>query len=157
MSVQALAPSRPFVGPDRALVSRVSAIGAAAIFGMAGLILFALGISFPIALGAITDQGLPFSAADVALAERLAPMWWVFTSASVLNVVALVAVLDRGALGKRIAVVVAGIGLGLAVAAGLGLVIRGASDGVPVEVVNTVATLYLVALACATLVERRSR
>jgi hypothetical protein len=157
MSVQALAPSRPFINPDRAIVSRVSAIGAAVIFGMVGLIFFALGISFPIALGAITEQGLPFSAADVALAERLAPMWWLFISASVLNVVALVAVLDRGALGKRIAVAVAGIGLGLAVAAGLGLVIRGVPVGVPIEVANAVATLYLVALACATLVERRAR
>jgi hypothetical protein len=157
MSIQTFAPSRPFIGPDRATVSRLSAIAAAVIFGMAGLILFAVGISFPIAVGAITEQGLPFSAADIALAERLAPMWWLFISASVLNVVALVAVLDRGSLGKRIAVVVAGTGLGLAVAAQLVLVIRGASNGVPADVTNVIATIYLVALVCAVLVQLRSR
>jgi hypothetical protein len=157
MSVQSLASSRPFIGPDRALISRFSAIAAAIIFGTAGLILFALGISFPIAVGAITEQGLPFNAADLALAEGLAPMWWIFISASVLNLVALVAVLDRGALGKRIAVVSAGIGFGLAVAAEVGLVIRGAPIGVPAEVATVVATTYLVALACSIIVQQRSR
>jgi hypothetical protein len=157
MTVQTLAPSRPFIGPDRAVVSRFSSIAAAVIFGMAGLILFALGISFPIAVGAIAERGLPFSAADLALAERWAPMWWLFISASVLNVVATVAILDRGALGKRIAVVVAGTGLGLAVAAQLVLVIRGASNGVPADVTNVIATVYLVALVCAVLVRLRNR
>lgn len=157
MSVQTLAPSRPFIGPDRALISRFSAIAAAVIFGTSGLILFALGVSFPIAVGAITEQGLPVSAADLALAERLAPMWWVFVAASVPNVVALVAVLDRGALGKRIAVVSAGTGFGLAVAAEVALVIRGAPIGVPAEVATVIATAYLVALACSIVVQQRSR
>jgi hypothetical protein len=157
MTVQSLAPSRSFLGPDRAFVSRLSAIAAAFIFGMAGLILFAIGIAFPIALGAITDQGLPFPAADIALAERLAPLWWVFVSASVLNVVALIAVLDRGALGKRIAVVIAGSSLALAVAAELGLVVRGAAAGVATDVATFTATAFLVALLCTLLVERRSR
>jgi len=155
MTVQSFAPSRPFIGPDRAVVSRLSAIAAAFIFGMAALILFAIGIAFPIALGAITDQGLPFSASDVALAERLAPLWWVFVSASVLNVVALIAILDRGALGKRIAVVVAGIGVALAMAAELPLVVRGAAGGVPVA--NVAAPAFLIALVCTVLVQKRSR
>ena len=156
MTVQSLAPSRPFIGPDRALVSRLSAIAAAFIFGMAGLILFAIGIAFPIALGAITDQGLPFSAADVALAERLAPLWWVFISGSVLSVVALIAVLDRGALGKRIAVVVAGIGVALAMAAELGLVVRGAA-GRGLRCGQRRRDRFLVALVCTVLVQQRSR
>ena len=155
MTVQSFAPSRPFIGLDRALVSRLGAVAAAFIFGMAALILFAIGIAFPIALGAITDQGLRFSAADVALAERLAPMWWVFMSGSVLSAVALIAVLDRGALGKRIAVVVAGIGVALAMAAELGLIVRGAAGGVSVASVS--ATAFLIALVCTVLVERRSR
>jgi hypothetical protein len=157
MTVQSFAPSRAFIGPDRALVSRLSAAGAAFIFGMGGLVLFAIGIAFPIALGAITDQGLPFSAADIALAERLASLWWVFISASVLCVVALIAVLDRGALGKRISVVIAGSGLALAVAAELGLVVRGAGVGVAADVATFTASVFLVALVCTVLVQQRSR
>ena len=156
MSVQSFAPSRPSIGPDRAVISRASAIVAAFIFGTAALILFALGIAFPIAVGAITEQGLLFSATDVALAERLAPMWWLFVSASVLNAVAVLAVLDRGAMGKRIAVVIAGTGFALAVAAGLGLVIRG-SVGVGTDIANVTASIYIVALALVVLVQRRSR
>jgi hypothetical protein len=157
MSIQSLAQPRPFIGPDRALISRLSVIAAAVIFGTFGLILFALGISFPIAVGAITEQGFPVNAADLALAERLAPMWWVFVTASVLNVVALVAVLDRGPLGKRIAVAVGGTGVGLAVAAEIGHVIRGMPTGVAAEVATVVGTAYLVALACSIAVQQRSR
>ena len=48
-----------------------------------GLTFFGLAIAFPIALPVAHAYHVPISAADAAIAERLAPLWWAFLALAV--------------------------------------------------------------------------
>jgi hypothetical protein len=138
--------------PDRDLVSIAGAIAAASIFAAAGLVFVALGAAFPLALAVVESQQLAVAATDVAVAERIAPFWWVFVSAGVVNFAAAFAAPQRRAAGQRVAEVVAASGVALAAAAGIAFAMRGE----PGMVAPVVAVIYLVALVAAIVVERRA-
>lgn len=152
MALQLRAQARPVLGLDVATVSRVGGFTAAAIFAAAALVLVALGVAFPMALAVIERGSVPVTPADLAIAERLAPLWWAFSAAGIANLVAAFAVLDGGALGKRVAIVVAGLGTGFASAAAVALVTH--SDLAPVA--SAVASTYFVALLASLLVRRQA-
>jgi hypothetical protein len=154
MSIQVPAQTRPLAGLNREVISRAGAIGAATIFAAAGLVLVALGSAFPLALAVIEQRHLAVSPADLALAERIAPFWAAFVAAGAASFTAVFGILDRGALGKRIAIVVAGATASLAVAAEVVLVTSGA-DAVATSVATGVATIFAIALVASVVVQRR--
>lgn len=145
-------PARPTtVGPSREVISRAAAIMAAGIFGLSGLLLVSAGAALPLALLVVTGQGLEVPSADLALARQLAPMWPVIAAAGVASFVAAFGILGASILGKRIAIVVAGIGVSLATVAEVALFANGASAGVAASV----ATTWMVALIATVVVEPR--
>jgi hypothetical protein len=48
-----------------------------------GLTFFGLAIAFPIALPVAQAYHVPISAADAAIAERFAPLWWAFLAVAI--------------------------------------------------------------------------
>jgi hypothetical protein len=50
---------------------------------LVGLTFFGLAIAFPIALPVAQAYHVPISAADAAIAERFAPLWWAFLALAV--------------------------------------------------------------------------
>jgi hypothetical protein len=151
MSIQTPARAATLAGVDRATVSRAGAIGAASILAAAGLVLVALGAAFPLALGVIEQQGLRVPASDLALAERIAPLWWAFVAAGAAHLAAAFAALDGGALARRIALVVTGIGIALTGAAEVALTAGGATA----VIAGVVASVYLLALIGVLVTDRR--
>jgi hypothetical protein len=149
MTVQTAAHRTSF-GPSRQAVSLFGAVTAASIFVAAGLVLIGLAAAFPLALSAVEQNRLQVPAADLALAERIAPLWWIFVVAAVANFAAGFSAPDGRMAAKAIAVVVAGIGA--AVAGGGGAVLQLSAE---VAIVAAVLTgLYVVALLGAVLVQR---
>jgi hypothetical protein len=59
---------------------------------VAGITFAALAIAFPVAVPLASRFALDVSASDIAIAERLADLWWVFGGLSVASVAAAVAV-----------------------------------------------------------------
>ncbi len=153
MTVLSTTRSRAFAGFDREALSRLAAIAAATIFILAGLAIVALGSAFPLALSVVDGRNLPVSPADLALAQRIEPFWAAIVAAGIANVAAAFAVLDRGALGKAIAIVVAGTAAALAVVADVAL----ALGGEPAIVLGVIGGIYAATLLATILVERRPR
>ena len=153
MTVVSTTPSRAFAGFDREALSRLAAIAAATIFILAGLAIVALGSAFPLALSVVDGRNLPVSAADLALAQRIEPFWPAIVAVGVANVVGAFAVLDRRAIGKAIAIVVAGTSAALAVVADVAL----ALNGEPAIVLGAIGGIYAATLLGTILVERRPR
>jgi hypothetical protein len=145
-------PLRRDTRPSREAISLMGAVTAGSIFAAAGIVLVALGAAFPLALSSIEQQQLAVSAADLALAERIAPFWWIFVSAGVVNFAAAFAAPQRRASAQRVAEVVAAIGVALAAAVGVAFALRGEMT----LVAPVVATIYAAALMAAILVERRT-
>jgi hypothetical protein len=145
-------PQPTLARPNRDAMSRVGAVSAAVIFAAAGLVLFALGAAFPLALAVVEQQQLSVAATDLAVAERIAPFWWVFVAAGVVNFGAAFAAPQRQAAGQRVAEVVASIGVALGAAATVFLAMNGEMG----LVAPVVAGIYLVALVSAILVQRRA-
>ncbi len=83
-------PRRP--GVANAVV--IGVIAAIAVFGLfiAGVTFFGLAIAFPIAVPIANQFDVSISAADAALAERFADLWWVFGGLSVASIAAAVVV-----------------------------------------------------------------
>jgi hypothetical protein len=141
------------VGPRADRVGHAAAVVAATVLASAGLVLVALALAFPLAVAVVQQQSLPVAPADLAIAERLSAAWYVFAAAAAANFTAALAVLDRGTLGRRIGIAVAGVSFGLAIAAQVGAVINGlevAAGGVAVGA----TTAYGVALV-ASIIARR--
>jgi hypothetical protein len=136
---------------DREARSRTAAIAAASVFAIAGLVIVAIGAAFPLALAVVETRDLQVPAADLALAQRIEPFWPAIVAVGVANLVAAFAALDRGALGKRIALVVAGSSAAVAMAAQVALTLSGESA----IVATVVGSAYLVALVAMVVVERR--
>jgi hypothetical protein len=72
-------------GRSAAVSIAIGLIGsvAVAVLIVAGLTFFGLAIAFPIAVPVAAAYHLPVSAADAALAERLASVWWVFAALAI--------------------------------------------------------------------------
>ena len=145
-------PQPTIARPGREAMSRAGAVTAASIFAAAGLVLVALGAAFPLALTVVEQQQLAVAASDLALAERIAPFWWVFVSAGVVNFAAAFAAPQRDAAGQRVAEVIAAIGVALGAAAAVYFAMNGEMSLVG----PAVAGIYVVALMAAIVVERRS-
>jgi hypothetical protein len=144
---------RPTIArPARETLSRAGAVTAASIFTAAGLVLVALGAAFPLALTVVEQQQLAVAASDLALAERIAPFWWVFVSVGVVNFAAAFAAPHRGAATQLAAEVIAAIGVALGAAAAIYFAMNGQAG----PVAPVVAGIYVVALIAAILVERRA-
>lgn len=155
MSMQvASTPARGFVHPSRVATTRIGALVAASVFVIAGFALLGIGSALPLALAVVDQRGLEVDAGELALAQRLAPFWPALVGMGVVNFVAAFAILDRGALGKRIAMVVAGVTAALAVLAQVALVLSGA-DGAATGAATGVATAFVVTFVATTFVERR--
>jgi hypothetical protein len=144
--------SRTFAGIDREALSRSAVIAAAAIFAIAGLVIVAIGAAFPLALAVVESRDLQVPAADLALAQRIEPYWPAIVAIGVANLAAAFAALDRGALGKRIGLVVAGTSAALATVVQVALAVQGESA----IVASVVASIFAVALLAMVMVERRS-
>ena len=86
---------------------------------------------------------------DLAAATQIAPLWPALAFAGSANLAAGLAILDAGALGKRIALIVAGIGAALAAAMAL------TTAGPTAEVGTALAGAYIVALIGTIVVQRR--
>ena len=150
MSIQSPAHVRPaFAGPEPAALSRTGAYAAATIFGMIGVTLVALAAAFPLALEVIATHDLIVPPGDLAAATQIAPLWPALAFAGAANLAAALAILDAGALGKRIALIVAGIGAALAAAMAL------TTAGPTAEVGTALAGAYIVALIGTIVVQRR--
>lgn len=150
-----LAPSLVRRGPGRDRISRPAAIVAAITFGAIGLLSIALAMAFPMALGVVEQQPLAVPAADLALADRIADYWWVLAAAGALHFVALLTVLDRGIWGKRIALVLSGIGAVGAAAVQVALVSSGAAVGEGAALTNGVALVYAVVVVAVVMIRPR--
>ena len=144
--------ARSLAGFDREALSRTGAIAAASIFAVAGLVIVAIGGAFPLALAVVESRAIDVPAAELALAQRIAPFWPAIVAIGVVNLVAAFAALDRGALGKRIAIVVAGVSAAIAMVVQAALAIGGESAAVA----SVIGGIYLVALIATVAVERRS-
>ncbi len=141
------------IGFDRDVVSRVAAVVAALIFATAGLVLIAMGMAFPIAVSVVEQQALRVDPADLAFASRLGGVWYLFIGASAANFAAALAILDRGALAKRIAIVVSGTTLALVLAAGIGIALDGSNQAAQ-SVIGGLSAAFAVALAASIAVKR---
>ena len=73
----------------------------------------------------IEQQHLSVAATDLAVAERIAPFWWIFVSAGVVNFAAAFAAPQGRASGQRVAEVVAAVGVAVAAAVGVAFALRG--------------------------------
>lgn len=136
---------------DREARSRTAAIAAASVFTLAGLVIIALGAAFPLALAVIESRDLQVPAAELALAQRIEPFWPAIVAVGVVNLVAAFGALDRGALGKRIAIVVAGASAGIAMVVQAALTINGEFA----IVATAVGAAYAVALVAIAMADRR--
>jgi hypothetical protein len=151
MSIQNPARVGPaYAGPEGAGISRIGAFAAATVFGMVGVTLVALAAAFPLSLEVVATHHLAVPPGDLALASRIAPLWPAFALAGAANLAAGVAVLDGGVLGKRIALVIGGIGAALTAATAL------VTTGSLADVATALAGAYLVALVGTIVVQRRS-
>ncbi len=70
-------------------------IGLLVAFAVAGTVFFGLTIASPVSVPAAARQGIALSAADLATAQRLGSIWWVFAAGSVLSFGAAVATLGN--------------------------------------------------------------
>jgi hypothetical protein len=135
------------IAPRALDVDRLSTVGrvsAAAVFAGMGLLLVALAMALPLSLGVIEREGIAVAAADLALAERLSGVAWAVAAAGALNFAAALIVLDRSRLAKRAALVVAGAGLLLALAAQVAGLASGTS--VAAGVASALAAVYGIAV-----------
>jgi drug/metabolite transporter (DMT)-like permease len=64
-------------------------------FGVAGTIFFGLTIASPVAVPAAVRRGIELSAADLATAQHLASMWWLFALGAVLSFAAALATIGN--------------------------------------------------------------
>jgi hypothetical protein len=69
--------------PGTAVVVGLIAVSTVLVLIVAGLTFVGLAIAFPIAVPVAAAYHLPVSAADAALAERFASIWWVFAALAV--------------------------------------------------------------------------
>ncbi|HLQ48196.1 MAG TPA: hypothetical protein VK233_04430, partial [Candidatus Dormibacteraeota bacterium] len=60
-------------------------------FGIAGTVFFGLTIASPVAVPAAARQGIELSATDLATAQQLASVWWLFALGAVLSFAAALA------------------------------------------------------------------
>jgi len=60
-------------------------------FGVAGTVFFGLTIASPVAVPVAVRRGIELSAADLATAQHLASMWWLFALGAVLSFAAALA------------------------------------------------------------------
>ena len=60
-------------------------IGLLMAFAVAGTFFFGLTIASPVSVPAAARQGIALSAVDLATAERLGSIWWVFAAGTVLS------------------------------------------------------------------------
>ena len=60
-------------------------------FGVAGTVFFGLTIASPVAVPAAARQGIELSATDLATAQQLASVWWLFALGAVLSFAAALA------------------------------------------------------------------
>jgi hypothetical protein len=83
--VTASASSRPTTAIRASGVIAAGIVLATIVFALfiAGVTFVALAIAFPVAIPLAEQYRLPISAADIALAERFAEVWWVFGLLSV--------------------------------------------------------------------------
>ncbi|HTG41024.1 MAG TPA: hypothetical protein VK697_05355 [Methylomirabilota bacterium] len=87
----------PRFGHGRAwrLATRVATVvaqfGLLVAFGVAGTVFFGLTIASPVAVPAAARQGIELSAADLATAQQLASVWWLFALGAVLSFAAALA------------------------------------------------------------------
>jgi hypothetical protein len=91
----------PFAQPDQRPSSRgtaaaitIGVIATVAVLGLfiAGITFFGLAIAFPIAGPVVAQYHLVASAADLALADRLAGFWWLFGALAIASLVAAVVI-----------------------------------------------------------------
>ena len=88
-----LAPSIAFprlgIGRAPRLAARVAVVVAEiallVVFAVAGTVFFGLTIAAPVAVPAAARQGIALSAADLATAQHLGSMWWLFAIGTVLS------------------------------------------------------------------------
>jgi hypothetical protein len=73
----------------------ISIVAGSTVFGLiiAAITFGALAIAFPIAVPIAHQYNVAVSANDVQLAERFASIWWVFAGASLMSLLAAVAVI----------------------------------------------------------------
>jgi hypothetical protein len=143
MTTMTSSPMASGFGP--ALTDRLSGIGAvtsAAIFAAAGLALLGLGMAFPLSVAVVEQHDLPVNAGDLALASSLGALWYLFVGASFANFAASLAILDRLAIGKRLAIIVAGASATLLLALAMTDAAAAAS-----AILGSVAAVYVAALA----------
>jgi hypothetical protein len=72
-------------GPSATTALVVGIVAGIAVLALiiAGLTFFGLAIAFPIAVPIAAEYHLPVSAADAALAERFASVWWAFAALAI--------------------------------------------------------------------------
>ena len=72
-------------GPSPAAAVVIGVVTTISVFTliMAGITLLGLAIAFPIAVPVAEAYHLPVAAADVAIAERFAGLWWAFLALAV--------------------------------------------------------------------------
>jgi hypothetical protein len=76
---------RPMPRISRKVAIVVAEVGLLAIFAVAGTVFFGLAIASPVAVPAAHRQGIALSASDLATAQHLGSMWWLFAAGAILS------------------------------------------------------------------------
>ena len=114
--------------PTRSLGSirtaRIGALVATTVLAGVGLVIASVGIAFPVVEGVLASGRVVAPPGDVAIFESIAPYWGVIVLFGLVQVAGAVGALDRGAIGRLVAIGAAGlllvgaVGAQLAAAAG---------------------------------------
>jgi hypothetical protein len=74
-------------GPSAAVALVVGAVAVVSVFTLivAGMTFVGLAIAFPIAVPVAQAYHVPIAAADAAIAERFAGLWWAFAALAVVS------------------------------------------------------------------------
>ena len=73
-------PARTGPAPIAAAIVGLVALATVLVLIVTGVTFVALAVAFPIAVPIAEAYNLPVSAADIALAERFAALWWAFAA-----------------------------------------------------------------------------
>ena len=74
--------------PSRRATTIGTVVGHAALlvaFGIAGTVFFGLTVASSLGVGIAARQGIALSATDLAAAESLGPVWWLFAAGAALS------------------------------------------------------------------------
>jgi hypothetical protein len=126
-----------------ARLGRAGSIAAATILASVGLVVASVGIAFPVVEGVVASGGVAVSARDLAIFETILPYWGLIVLFGVVLVAGGVGALDRGRIGRVVAIAAAGLLLVPAMAGQL----AGVTGALDLDVAGRVVAASLSGLA----------